>query len=78
MLTKHKLFLKYQFTFDGMLSSYNAIIFSEDLSKLQYLTWCIKESMRRYPPVFMVYRRITQDVEIDGYVIPKGLYCDVD
>ena len=47
--------------------------FSEDLSKLQYTTWCIKESLRRFSPVFNVYRRLTEDFELDGYLVPKGI-----
>ena len=48
------------------------VCFSDDLSKLQYTLWCIKESMRLYPPVYEVYRELTDDVKVGEYTIPKG------
>lgn len=43
----------------------------EDLPKLTYIQWCIKESLRLYPPVYSVYRQFDKDTEIGGYLIPK-------
>ena len=45
----------------------------EDLKELKYTQWCIKEAMRLYPPVFRFMRTITEDTEIEGHVIPKGI-----
>ena len=45
---------------------------SEDLPSLQYTLWCIKEALRLYPPVPRIFRGLVEDIEIDGYVIPKG------
>lgn len=47
-------------------------LLSDDLPNLQYTLWCIKEALRLYPPVPRVFRGLTEDIEIDGYVIPKG------
>ena len=47
-------------------------IASEDLSKLPFLSMCIKESMRLYSPVNDIYRNTTEDMHINGYLIPKG------
>ncbi|XP_065891836.1 cytochrome P450 4B1-like isoform X2 [Dysidea avara] len=44
----------------------------EDLNKLTYISMCIKESMRLYPPVPMIARKLSQDCELDGYKLQKG------
>ncbi|VVC93626.1 unnamed protein product [Leptidea sinapis] len=36
----------------------------EDLSKMQYLECCIKESLRLYPPVPFISRRLTEPVKL--------------
>jgi cytochrome P450 len=43
-----------------------------DLDRLPYTDMVIKESMRIYPPVWGFSREAMEDVEIDGYLIPKG------
>jgi cytochrome P450 len=43
-----------------------------DLSRLPYLDWVIKESLRLYPPAYAVVREALNDCEIGGYLIPKG------
>ena len=45
----------------------------DDLKELKYTQWCIKEAMRRYPPVFNFMRVTTEDTEIEGHMIPKGM-----
>jgi cytochrome P450 len=47
----------------------------DDLSKLNYLTMVIKESMRLYSTVPIITRCPSQDIEVKGHVIPKG--CNV-
>ena len=47
-------------------------ILCEDLSKLTFLSMCIKESMRIYMPVNDIYRRPNEDIHMNGYLIPKG------
>ncbi|XP_062966535.1 cytochrome P450 4F2 [Cynocephalus volans] len=48
----------------------------DDLAELPFLTMCIKESLRLHPPVTVISRRCTQDVELpEGRVIPKGVTC---
>ncbi|MGZ3419451.1 MAG: cytochrome P450 [Polyangiales bacterium] len=39
---------------------------------LPYTEQVIKESMRLYPPVYLLARRNAEDVEIGGYTIPSG------
>nr|AFP66954.1 cytochrome P450 [Perinereis nuntia] len=49
----------------------------EDLSKLKYLTMCIKEALRLHTPVPFIEREHTKDLEIDGKVLPPGSIVDV-
>ena len=49
-----------------------ACFFSEDLKQLVHLKYCIKESLRLFPPVSAVARVLDQDTNITGYDMPKG------
>ncbi|XP_008563892.1 PREDICTED: leukotriene-B4 omega-hydroxylase 3-like, partial [Galeopterus variegatus] len=50
----------------------------DDLAQLPFLTMCIKESLRLHPPVTIISRCCTRDVELpDGRVIPKGNICSI-
>jgi cytochrome P450 len=42
----------------------------EDLAGLQYVERVVTESMRLYPPAWIIGRRALQDYPIDGYVLP--------
>lgn len=44
----------------------------EDLPRLEYTTKVLTESMRLYPPAWVVPREATTDVQIGGYFIPRG------
>ncbi|XP_010608553.1 cytochrome P450 4B1 [Fukomys damarensis] len=45
----------------------------DDLGKMTYLTMCIKESFRLYPPVPQVYRQLSKPVDfVDGRSLPAG------
>ena len=42
------------------------------MKSLPYTTMCIKEAMRLYPPVPYYFRELSEDVEIEGHLVPKG------
>ncbi len=44
----------------------------EALSRLEYTTMVIKESMRLFPPAWAITREVAKDDIIDGYLLKKG------
>lgn len=42
-----------------------------DLRKMCYLEQCIKESLRLYPSVPLIARRVTEDIRMGGHVLPN-------
>ena len=45
---------------------------AEDLNRLEYTAAVLDETMRMYPPVWLITRRNLDDYHIAGYTIPKG------
>lgn len=43
-----------------------------DLDALPYTDQVLRESMRLYPPAYMVARQATDDTELGGYPVPRG------
>ena len=50
---------------------YSSIV-REDLKSLVHLKYCIKESLRLFPPVPRNGRVLSAPTEIDGRLIPEG------
>ncbi|XP_065217737.1 cytochrome P450 4g15-like [Planococcus citri] len=49
---------------------------AEDLNKLSYLEQCIRETLRKYPPIILIARCSKHDIPIsNGKIIPAG--CSV-
>ena len=44
---------------------------AEDLPRLRYTEMVVAESMRLYPPAWILGRRALEDYEVGGYVIPR-------
>jgi retinoid hydroxylase len=55
----------------------NEPISMSNLRQLPNLANAIKEGERMYPPAFVISRMATEDIEYEGYLIPKGWYVCV-
>jgi cytochrome P450 len=44
----------------------------DDAPELQELTWVMKETLRRYPPLPVIPRMALEEFEWEGYVVPAG------
>ncbi|XP_052286014.1 cytochrome P450 4F6-like isoform X2 [Dreissena polymorpha] len=73
-LAKHPEYqLRAQQEIDDILQDrYSDDITWADLNRLDYLTMCIKESLRNYSPVPFIQREFTHDFEIEGRKFPAG------
>jgi len=47
-------------------------IFSEDLKPLVHLKYCIKESLRLFPPVSVTGRVLAAPTRVGDYLMPEG------
>lgn len=43
-----------------------------DVARLPYVRAVIAETLRLYPPAWTIGRRLTEDVEVDGWTLPAG------
>ncbi|XP_074592914.1 cytochrome P450 4V2-like [Brevipalpus obovatus] len=42
------------------------------INEFTFLDQCVKENLRIYPPLCIVEREMSEDTQLDGYLIPKG------
>ncbi|KAJ6634646.1 Cytochrome P450 4C1 [Pseudolycoriella hygida] len=49
-----------------------------DMSEMKYLERVIKEAMRLYPPVPIIGRRLSENIQLDEYCIPEGCMIKID
>jgi len=49
----------------------------QDCDRLRYTRMVFAESMRLYPPVWLMTRRAVRDTKINGFVIRSGSYVHV-
>lgn len=45
---------------------------AEDVPRLRYTEWVVRETMRLYPPAWGIAREALADCEIGGYDVPRG------
>lgn len=50
----------------------------KDLNEMKYLERVVKETMRLFPPVPIIGRITSEDVEIGGYQIPKDCFISIE
>ena len=44
----------------------------DDLRALPWTTACVAETLRLYPPAWVLEREVTEELELDGYLLPPG------
>lgn len=49
----------------------------DDFNKFDYMDRVIKESMRIYPPVTFISRKLTEDYQHDGFIQPEGTTVNI-
>jgi len=49
----------------------------DDVPRLRYTVQVVHEALRLCPPAHVIPRLITQDVEVDGYLVKAGTVCAV-
>jgi len=62
---------------DEVFAGADTTVTSDNLAQLTYTEMVIKESMRLFPPVSMVLRKLSEDAFIDGCWVPEGTTCRV-
>lgn len=69
------LLFQHPFLFFFPVCLFDCVDFREDLSKIPYTTMCIKESLRMYPPVPGMGRKLSQPITFpDGRTVPAGTF----
>ncbi|KAI4503552.1 hypothetical protein M0802_000955 [Mischocyttarus mexicanus] len=48
------------------------------LTNFSYLERCIKESLRLYPSVHLIFRHLSKDMKLENYLVPAGTVCGVN
>ena len=46
---------------------------ADDLPRLRYAEWVVKEAMRLYPPAWGVGRECVRECEVGGFRVPRGM-----
>ncbi|CAB0039896.1 unnamed protein product [Trichogramma brassicae] len=57
---------------EEILKPKDGVISMPDLQKMKYLERCIKETMRLYPSIPMISRRVDEDLQLKNCLLPRG------
>ena len=61
----------------GEVDALPAVPGFEDIPRLRYTAMVLNESMRLYPPVWLMVRRPVEDFPLGEYLVPRGAYIHV-
>jgi len=56
----------------NLMEKYNNVITLDGLSEMHFLHAAMKETLRLYPPLILLMRKVLEPVEYKGYIVPKG------
>ncbi|KAI3498347.1 hypothetical protein L1887_34120 [Cichorium endivia] len=72
LIHSHEKMAKARYELKEVIGNEDRTVEESDISRLPYLQAVIKETLRLHPPVtFLIPHRAIDDVEIQGYVVPK-------
>ncbi|XP_047350852.1 probable cytochrome P450 4aa1 isoform X3 [Vespa velutina] len=57
---------------DEIYNNNDTLTSFKSLKEMKYLEMCIKETLRLYPAIPVIARCLTEDIKIDGRIIPTG------
>ena len=63
---------------DSIIHQKDDPITMNEIRSMKYLERCIKETLRLYPSIANIARHLTQNVEINGFTLPKGTSVILD
>eukprot|EP00158_Paraphelidium_tribonemae_P002881 Partr_v1_DN25751_c0_g1_i1_m74634 putative Cytochrome p450 len=77
LMTRPELIRDLRDEVNRVMGDSNAPLDYEALKEMTLLENCIKEALRLKPPIITTMRKVMEDVEYKGYVIPEGNYICV-
>ncbi len=50
----------------------------EDLQNIPLIRYCLKETLRMYPPTEVIIREIKEDTVLNNYHVPAGVRANIN
>ncbi len=75
----HQIQTKLRQEIDTKLNENNGKLSYETIAEMKYLDMVVNESLRKYPPVFVLTRKCTEEYKVPNtnLIIPKGTQCTI-